>query len=357
MIGKRTILALLGLLPLFGHAQSPVAFPAVKPGHALTFPRDHGAHPQYRTEWWYVTGWLKDAGGNDYGFQVTFFRSRPGVQEDNPSAFAPRQLVFAHVAISDSRSARLHHDQRAARAVFDLAGAHEEDTNVWLGDWSLRRAGHGYVARIDGNGVGMSLRMQPEQAILLQGEKGFSRKGPGSAQASFYYSRPHLAVSGTIMLDGELFEVSGRGWLDHEWSSEVLAEDAQGWDWLGLNLDDGGALMAFRIRREDGSVHWAGGTYRDASGKVTVFRPRQISFEALRRWRSPRTGAEYPVAMRVQAGGMTVELDPMFDDQEIDARASTGTVYWEGAVTARHEGGIVGRGYLELTGYFNRPPI
>lgn len=357
IFGQWTIFALLGLFPTLGHAQSQVAFPAVQPEAVLVFPRDHGAHPQYRTEWWYVTGWLRDAGGNDFGFQVTFFRSRPGVQEDNPSAFAPRQLVFAHVAVSDSRNGRLRHDQRAARAVFELAGAREGDTDVWLDDWSLRRAGEDYVAHIDGREIGLSLRMRRTQPILLQGENGFSRKGPGEAQASFYYSHPHLAVSGTITLDGELLEVSGRAWLDHEWSSEVLAEDAQGWDWLGLNLDDGGALMAFRIRQKDGSVHWTGGTYRDASGKVTVFRPRQIAFEALRRWQSPRTGAGYPVAMRVQAGGMTLELDPMFDDQEIDARASTGTVYWEGAVTARHEGEIVGRGYLELTGYFNRPPI
>jgi predicted secreted hydrolase len=334
-----------------------VEYPAVKPGHVLTFPRDHGAHPQYRTEWWYATGWLQDASGNDFGFQVTFFRSRPGVQEDNPSAFAPRQLVFAHVAISDSRSARLHHDQRAARAVFALAGAREGDTDVWLDDWSLRRTGEDYVARIDGREIGLSLRMRPTQSMLLQGEKGFSHKGPGIAQASHYYSRPHLAVSGSITLDGAVIDVSGNAWLDHEWASEVLAEEAQGWDWLGLNLDDGSALMAFRIRRPDGSVYWAGGTHRDASGKRTVFAPGRISFEALRHWQSPRTGAEYPVAMRVQAGAMSIELVPMFDDQEIDARASTGTVYWEGAVTATRDGERVGRGYLELTGYFTRPPI
>ncbi|HUF22176.1 MAG TPA: carotenoid 1,2-hydratase [Burkholderiales bacterium] len=357
IIAKRMILALLGLFPLFGQAQSQVAFPAVKAGYALTFPHDHGAHPEFRTEWWYATGWLRDAQGNDFGFQVTFFRSRPGVQEDNPSAFAPRQLIFAHAAISDARNARLHHDQRAARAVFELAGAREGDTDVWLDDWSLRREGDDYVASIVGREVGLSLRMRPTQPVLLQGENGFSRKGPGSAQSSYYYSRPQLAVSGSITLDGTVIDVWGAAWLDHEWASEVLAEEAQGWDWIGLNLDDGGALMAFRIRRPDGSAYWAGGAHRDAAGELAVFGPGQISFEALRHWQSPRTGAAYPVAMRVRAGAMTIELIPMFDDQEIDARASTGTVYWEGAVTARLDAEIVGRGYLELTGYFTRPPI
>lgn len=356
-LGRWIAMALLAPLPLLADPQSPVSFPAVQPESVLAFPRDHGAHPQYRTEWWYATGWLRDAQGNDFGFQVTFFRSRPGVQEDNPSAFAPRQLIFAHVAISDARKARLHHDQRAARAVFELAGAREGDTDVWLDDWSLRREGDDYVASIAGRELQLSLRMRPTQPVLLQGENGFSRKGPGGGQASYYYSRPQLAVSGSITLDGTVIDVSGAAWLDHEWASEVLAEEAQGWDWIGLNLDDGGALMAFRIRRPDGSVYWASGAYRDAAGQLTVFGPAQISFEALRHWHSPRTGAAYPVAMRVRAGARTIELIPMFDDQEIDARASTGTVYWEGAVTARLEGKIVGRGYLELTGYFTRPPI
>lgn len=357
----RVLLAVASFLvvvpvPSRGFAQT-VEYPAVAPEYRLEFPRDHGAHPAFRTEWWYATGWVRDVAGNDYGFQVTFFRSRPGVQEDNPSAFAPRQLIFAHAAISDARSGRLRHDQHAARAVFDLAGAREGDMQVWIDGWSFERSAGEYVARIEGDAIGLRLRLRPTQAILLQGENGFSRKGPGTAQASHYYSLPQLAVSGTLVLDGIAREVSGTAWLDHEWASEVLADDAQGWDWVGLNFDDGGALMAFRIRRRDGGDYWAAGTFRDASGMVTVLKPDQVSFEALRHWRSPHTGAEYPVAMRLHAGGKTIELAPMFDDQEIDARTSTGTVYWEGAVSATRDGRIVGRGYLELTGYFTRPPI
>ncbi len=170
-------------------------------------------------------------------------------------------------------------------------------------------------------------------------------------QASYYYSRPQLAVDGTLSLSGRTLAVRGTAWLDHEWSSDYLAAGAQGWDWVGINLDDGGALMAFRIRAKDGSVLWAGATLREASGAVRTFEPAEVEFTPLRQWRSARTGVTYPVAFRVTAGGLTLDLEPLFDDQELDARASVGTIYWEGAVRARSGGRTVGRGYLELTGY------
>jgi predicted secreted hydrolase len=187
---------------------------------------------------------------------------------------------------------------------------------------------------------------------LLQGVRGWSRKGPDPAQASYYYSQPHLAVAGSIVVQGERREVDGLAWLDHEWSSEYLAPQAQGWDWVGLNLADGGALMAFRIRDKHGGSLWAGGAYRGADGRVRAFAHGEIGFEPRRRWRSPHTQVEYPVAMRLRAGDMEVERDPMMDDQELDARASTGTIYWEGAVSARANGRVLGNGYLELTGYW-----
>ena len=188
--------------------------------------------------------------------------------------------------------------------------------------------------------------------MLLQGERGFSRKGPDPAQASYYYSLPHLAVTGSVVIGGRELEVAGEAWLDHEWSSEVLAEEAVGWDWIGINLSDGGALMAFRVRTRDGASFWAGGALRGADGRVRSFKPGEVRFEPLRRWRSPRTGTEYPVSVRVQAGALTLEIEPLMEDQELDARASTGTVYWEGAVRARAGEKAAGRGYLELTGYW-----
>jgi predicted secreted hydrolase len=325
----------------------------VSQARELIFPRDHGAHSQYRTEWWYITGWVSDEGGGELGVQVTFFRSRAGVQDDNPSAFAPKQLVFAHCAVADPRLGRLRHDQRAARAGLGLADTEAGNTRVWVEDWSLQLTLDGYVARISARDLDMALTFKPTQPILLEGDRGFSRKGPKPAQVSYYYSWPHLEVGGTIALESRTRRVAGQAWLDHEWSSEYLAPDAAGWDWIGINLADGGALMAFRIRSRDGHDLWAGGTLRDAAGRSRAFAPGDIRFQPLRTWRSPRTSAEYPVAMRVRVGPITLSLDPLMSDQELDSRATTGAIYWEGAVRAMQDGVEVGRGYLELTGYFS----
>ncbi len=327
-------------------------YPEVARGRALEFPRDHGAHPEYRTEWWYVTGWLRDAGGRDLGFQVTFFRNRPRIAEDNPSAFAPKQLLFAHAAIADPARGRLLHDQRAARSGFGLAEAREGRTDVRIDDWSIALSESGYRTRITAREFALDLAFEPTQGHLLQGEGGYSRKGPAPQQASYYYSRPHLAVSGTVEREGRREPVQGEAWLDHEWSSEYLAAEATGWDWIGINLADGGALMAFRIRAKAGGAFWAGGALRTADGRRRVFTPREVAFEPLRSWRSPRSDVTYPVAMRVRAGELEVDLEPLMDDQELDSRVSTGTIYWEGAVRAVQGGRLVGRGYLELTGYW-----
>jgi predicted secreted hydrolase len=154
-----------------------------------------------------------------------------------------------------------------------------------------------------------------------------------------------------MTFEGRDQRLDGVAWLDHEWSSAYLAPDARGWDWAGINLHDGGALMAFRIRDRRGNPFWAGGAFRDRSGRRTVFRHDDVRFEPLRRWRSPRTNIDYPVAMRVRAGEFDLVLEPLFDDQEEDARASVGTIYWEGAVRARQGVAFTGIGYLELTGY------
>jgi predicted secreted hydrolase len=328
-------------------------YPPVLRGRALTFPGDHGAHPDYRTEWWYVTGWLADHGGAELGVQVTFFRNRPRLQENNPSAFAPKQLLFAHAAIAEPRHGRLRHDQRAAREGFGLAFAAAGNTDVRIDDWSLRLESSRYRARIASREFDLDLAFDAREPVLLQGQGGFSRKGPRRVQASYYYSLPQLAVSGRVSVATRRFPVSGRAWLDHEWSSEIMDEEAAGWDWTGINLEDGGALMAFRMRDAKGGVRWAAGTLRDATGAVRSFAPGEIAFAAKRRWRSPRTGVEYPVGMRVRVRDLELDLEPLMDDQELDARASTGTIYWEGAVRARRAGRLIGRGYLELTGYWN----
>lgn len=335
---------------------APAEFAPVTPGRELIFPRDFGAHPDFRTEWWYATGWLQTPDGKPLGFQITFFRSATEHDRANPSRFAPAQLIIAHAALSDPQAGKLLHDQKSARAGFGLAYAKEGDTDVKLDAWRfVRNAVHDgqgrYRASIAAKDFTLELVLQPSQPPLLQGERGFSRKGPKPEQASYYYSEPHLQVSGTVTRDGKPVAVTGSAWLDHEWSTSVLDPQAAGWDWVGANLDGGAAVMAFRIRGKDGKTLWAHAVLRDAAGRITQFGPDQVQFVPLRSWRSPRTNAAYPVALRIVTGPTTWELTPLQDDQELDSRLSTGAVYWEGAVMLSRDGQPAGRGYLELTGY------
>jgi len=330
------------------------SYAAITTDQPLAFPADYGSHPQFRTEWWYVTGWLTTEHGESLGFQITFFRTKPDIDESNPSSFAPRQLLIAHCAISDPKHGRLWQDQRIRRAGLGLAEAATGNTDVWIDRWSLKRVGASYTATIDAEDFSFDLTLLETQAVLLNGDSGVSRKGPSPAAASDYYSLPNLRVRGAITRHGGADRVTGEAWLDHEWSSEYLDSQAVGWEWIGINLDDGAALMAFRIRGSAGEQRWAGGTLRGSDGKVQILQPADVEFRAGRRWVSPRTGVTYPVQWRVRAGNREFDLEPLLDDQENDTRLSTGAIYWEGAVRAYEQRRQVGRGYLELTGYGER---
>jgi predicted secreted hydrolase len=331
---------------------TPPQLSQVIPDKPLSFPHDFGAHPDFRTEWWYATGWLEMPDGKPLGFQVTFFRSATDHDPANPSKFAPKQLIIAHAALSDPAIGKLLHDQRSAREGFGLAYAKQGDTDVKLNDWRFVRQSNGtYLTEIPGREFALRLTLTPMQKPMLQGDGGFSRKGPKPEQASYYYSEPHLRVSGTVARDGKTLEVKGNAWLDHEWSTTVLDPEAAGWDWTGINLDDGGALVAFQIRGKDGRKIWSHAALRDASGRVTQFETNEVQFTPSKTWRSPRTGAVYPVEGTLQTGAVSWRLTPLQEDQELDSRQSTGAVYWEGAVTVMRDGKSAGRGYLELTGY------
>jgi predicted secreted hydrolase len=332
--------------------ESPYA--EVISGYSLTFPRDYGSHPQFHTEWWYVTGWLQTQGGEPLGFQITFFRTKPNIADDNPSSFAPRQLLIAHCALSDPKRGRLWQDQRIRRAGLGLADAETADTHVWIDDWVLKRAGGVYAATITAEDFGLDLKLAPTQPELLNGNAGLSRKGPAIHAASYYYSVPHMQVAGSLSRKGATEQVTGEAWFDHEWSSEYLDEQAVGWDWIGINFDDGAALMAFRMRDARGGARWAGGTLRAADGKMQILEPADVDFRAVRQWVSPRSGTRYPVQLHVRAGVREFDLEPLIDDQENDTRLTTGAVYWEGAVRAFEQRRLAGRGYLELTGYGER---
>ena len=331
------------------------AFDPVTPGRTIRFPEDAGAHPGHRIEWWYVTGHLESREG-PLGFQVTFFRVRQRGTEHDPSRFSPRQILLAHAAVSDPRKGRLVHDQRIARALPPLVEARAGDTDVRIDDWSLVREAGTYRARIPADDFVIDLTFSPTQPVLLQGERGFSRKAPstgpgGGEAASYYYSEPQLRVSGHLVLDGRRVDATGVAWLDHEWSSELLVAGAVGWDWIGANLDDGSAFMAFRIRGPDGEALWAGATMRAPGREARPLAAGAVRFVPRRSWTSPRTGTSYPVAMEISLEGRAWRVEPLMDDQELDARASIGTLYWEGAVRVTGPAGERGRGYLELTGY------
>ncbi|WP_310496742.1 carotenoid 1,2-hydratase [Sandarakinorhabdus sp.] len=342
----------LPLLAAMAMAAAPMPnWAVVRPGVPIVFPRDHGAHPDFRTEWWYLTGWLQTADGKPLGFQVTFFRTRPAVDQANPSRFAPRQILFAHAALSDPANARLLHGQRLARAGFGLAETATADMDVRLEDWYLRRQPGGtLVTRASGPGFALDLAFTPTQSPLLQGRAGYSQKGPNPAEASHYYSLPQLKVSGNIVRGGRVQRVTGTAWMDREWSSTLLNARAIGWDWLGLNMDDGGALTLFRVRDKAGKAVWAGGSWRPRGGASINLLPSQIGWQDGPVWRSVRTGARYPVSPRVTvtlpARTLVVPVTPLMADSELDSRRGGGPVYWEGAV--RVPGG---KGYLEMTGY------
>lgn len=346
--------ALLFVVSAAPGAAEPV-YPAVEPGYSIELPRDEGSHPRFRTEWWYLTGWLETASGEPLGFQITFFRNRPGIDEDNPSRFVARQVLFAHAAVSDPRRGTLMRGEKSARAGFGLAEAAEGALAVKIDDWSLRKEGDRYRAMAATSEFALELECVGTQPPLLNGRNGFSQKSPQPQFASYYYSLPQLRASGRIAIGGREHRVQGVAWFDHEWSSRMFDETARGWDWIGLNLDDGGALMVQRIRNDAGEQHWGGATLREPGKPDRSYASDEIAWSPLRRWRSPRTGVTWPVAWRITLGERTITLRPLLDDQENDARASTGTLYWEGAVRAFDERGqAIGRGYLELTGYGER---
>ena len=325
------------------------------PPKQLQFPRDFGSHLDLRTEWWYITGHATSDKGRVFGFQVTFFRSRVEATQAMRSHFAAKQLVFAHTALTDLEGRTLLHDQRMARTAGGQAFASETDTDLRLRNWSLVRRDGQYHALIAAEGFTLDLQFTPTQPVLLQGDKGLSRKGPEPAQASYYYSVPQLATQGRIVLQGRSLAVKGTAWLDHEASDALMHPDAVGWDWIGMNLDDGGALTAFRLRRADGSSLWAGGSWRDAGGRLQAFAHDSVRFVPGRPWTSPASGARYPLQWTVHTPAGRFEVHALLDAQELDSRDGTGTIYWEGLSELRDtHGQRIGSGYLEMTGYAGR---
>ena len=321
------------------------------PVKALSFPRDRGSHPDFKTEWWYVTGHCT-SGGRAFGFQLTFFRSRIDSTQGLTSKFAAKQLIFAHAAVTDVQAKKLWHDQRISRDGFGVAASSQADMQIKLRDWTLRADDKRYTAELSASDFGLKLQFDETQGVLLQGKNGLSRKGPDEKQASYYYSQPQLATTGKLRVQGNTFDVTGTAWLDHEWSQELLAPGVVGWDWIGMNLTDGSALTAFRLRDKLGAAIWDGGSFRTRNGAPYIFTQGEVIFKPTRFWKSPLSQTSYPVEWIVRTPADFYTVKAVIDNQELDSRQSTGAIYWEGlSELINSNGQKVGTGYLEMTGY------
>jgi len=329
----------------------------------MEFPPDFGAHPDFQTEWWYVTGYAPSGDGSGaLGFQVTFFRSKVASTQESGSKLAAKHLLFAHAAVSDVASKTLHSDQRIARwsglpagsNAADQAWARTEDTGLRLQDWSLTRQSDGRLrAQVQAKGFALDLSFTETQPVLLQGKGGVSRKGLSPQHFSYYYSLPQLAVQGQIRLQGRNY-TAGAGslaWLDHEWSDALLPPGAVGWDWLGINMLDGSALTTFQLRDKAGRAVWDGGSFR-AGSTLYTFAQGEAVFQPTHWWKSPRSQARYPVQWLVRTPADLYTVKAVFEAQELDSRSSTGAIYWEGLCEVfDSQQRLAGRGYLEMTGY------
>ena len=350
---RRHLLTLPFLLPVlsgFNRAAASINYAVVQPGLPLIFPRDHGAHPDYRTEWWYVTGAVDTPTGLT-GFQLTFFRARSGAAEQLKSSIAASQILFAHAAVTLPGN-KLLHAERASRANLG-AGFSTTDCDVHIGAWHMRHEASGaFSLQMQDPQFAMDLSLVPTKPLMLQGEEGYSQKGPQQEMASYYVSWPQLQVKGTLTHSGKRQEVQGKAWFDHEWSSQVLGQEGVGWDWIGINLADGGALMAFRVRNAQGGTVYAHAALRDAAGRVQQFGTTQVSFTPLRHWSSARSKAAYPVELEILFGQHKIQTRPVLDDQELQTHRPATVLYWEGLVNVT--GTLAGRGYLEMTGYASK---
>jgi predicted secreted hydrolase len=344
----------------FGGDARTGGFAQVLEPRVFEFPRDHGAHPAYRQEWWYVTGNLDSATGERFGFELTFFRfalapegmGRAGAME---SAWRTGQIYMAHFAITDVAHKQFRFTQKLSRGAVGLAGARNPPLQVWIDDWSLGTVdpeGTHWHLRAAESGYELTLDAQALQQPVLNGNRGLSQKSSDPGSASYYYSIPRVSVRGRLVRDGRPVDVQGLAWVDREWGSGALGGSEQGWDWFALQLQDGTSLMFYSLRNHDGrrDPHSAG-TWIGAAGQSRPLSSDQVQIDVLDYWKNPR-GDRYPAhwRVRVPTEGIDVDVRPVLPNQELTASAR----YWEGAVDVTGAGAgqkTTGRGYVELVGY------
>lgn len=335
--------------------------PVTRPAQ-LEFPRDHGPHPAHRIEWWYYTANLRGPDDEAFGIQVALFRF--ALRPDSPATgWEAGQVYMAHLAISELDAGRFHVDERLTRPAAGLAGAQPTPFAAWVETCSARALAPDAMFPLqlscpgrndDGEAFGLELELDEGKPRVLHGEDGYSEKSDVPGGASYYYAHTRLPARGTLRLPGREapVPVAGEAWYDHEWGSIGLGDDQAGWDWFSVQLDDGHELMFFHIRDRDGRTVSQRGSLVDPDGGVRAFAEGVIDARPLRTWRSPHTGAEYPVSWRLESAALdlSLEVHARMDDQEM----RTAVQYWEGSIRVggEHRGRpVAGQGFLELTGY------
>ncbi|MBM4125522.1 MAG: carotenoid 1,2-hydratase [Nitrospira sp.] len=344
---------------------SPSSFEQAEAGYRYEFPRDHGSHPSYRTEWWYYTGHLRAKTGRLFGFELTFFRRAvpPEDVKTQPSQWSVSQLYLAHFAVTDVAGRRFHFSEKLSRAGLGKAGAEEGRLHAWIDDWRadaqpVANGVHTLFAR-DGTAT-LDLTLQPAKPLVVHGRDGISRKGAGEGNATHYYSFTRLTTAGSVTIGAERFEVAGTSWMDHEFGSTDLGPDLAGWDWFSIQLDDRSELMVYRLRRKDGGSDLeSSGTIVLPDGRTRHLSVSDIRIESTGTWTSRESKAVYPSAWRitVPSQDLALEVMPLLADQELRTSRSTQVTYWEGAVSVsgvKQGQPVKGQGYVELTGYAER---
>jgi len=344
------------MLSLLWPSEAASQFSQAVPGRLFAFPKDHGKHPDFLTEWWYFTGNLESKTGR-WGFQLTFFRrSLVKVPPTRRSQWTVRDLYPAHFALTDISNRRFFHTELISREGPGLASAARDDLHVRVRDWSAARQGEQIRINVRERDYSLNLKLVSGKPPVLHGHGGYSRKSDSEGQASYYYSLTRLLASGTVTFQGVSHDVTGSAWMDHEFGSSILHQDQVGWDWFSLQLDDGSEFMVFRLRKKDGSFERPFGTFVPPEGPPVYLYDQPVEFRATGTWTSPHTGAVYPSGWSIVAAGLNlnVKISPALQDQELASGASTSIIYWEGSVEAegsRDGKPVTGRGYVELTGY------
>ncbi|MEM6252749.1 MAG: lipocalin-like domain-containing protein [Cyanobacteria bacterium P01_D01_bin.156] len=341
-------------------AETSQNFARVTEPKALSFPEDLGAHSEYQTEWWYYTGNLETKSGREFGYQLTFFRralTPETADVANVSDWRSNQVYFSHFTISDIKNNDFYPHERFSRGSAALSGAQATPYRVWLEDWSATETESGNVHLVaDADDVALDLTLAETLPPVLQGDRGYSKKGPEPGNASYYYSIVQQQAEGTITVGDEAFDVSGLTWKDHEYSTSALSPGTIGWDWFSLQLDDGSALMLYGLRLENGEIaDVSAGKYVGADGTTQTIDHTDWQIDVLDTWHSPNSKADYPAQWHIEIPKLELVLDgkPLMSNQELEFART----YWEGAVsfigTVANQP-VSAKGYIEMTGYADR---